>query len=314
LLALVSSVAVVAPAAPPRATPADVASVGAKETVARPLEEVLTGDALVAYEAGRESFKEGDFATCHVKMKKAFELSKNARLLRNLSTCSAKQRRYAQAIREAELALELGGLSVDATSNLRESLEFWRTFVARATVKVTPGSAEVSVDGQPLPLREGRGSLNLDMGKHELQATAKGFLPIVKSLDVRDADAQLFDVALVEDVPETKLTVSTGGEAHVVVDGTEVALGSWTGLVKPGAHQVDVSGRDKVPFAAQVTLDLGQHKTLVVDLEDKPNTWAWVTGGSILAAGLAVGGYFLLRPDPQPGAAPAGSAGSVVIP
>jgi hypothetical protein len=278
------------------------------------LEEVLTGDALVAYEAGRESFKEGDFATCHAKMKRAFELSKNVRLLRNLSTCSAKQRKYAQAIREGEMALERGGLSTEANANLRESLEFWRTFVAHATLKVTPSNAELVVDGAVLPTTEGRGSLNLDIGKHELQATAKGYLSLVKALDIHDTDAQLFDFALVEDVPETKLTVSTGPESRVAIDGAEVSLGPWTGLLKPGAHRVDVSGRDKIPYASDVQLDLGQHKTLVVDLEDKPNTWAWIAGGSVLAAGLSVGAYFLFKPDPVPADAPRGSAGSIVIP
>ena len=281
---------------------------------AKPLEEVLTGDALVAYEAGRASFKESDFATCHAKMKKAFDLSKNPRLLRNLSTCSAKQRKYAQAIREAELALELGELSTEAVANLRESLEFWRTFVARATVKVSPANAELLVDGVPVKLTDGRGTVDLDIGKHELQATAKSFLALVKPLEVRDTDAHLFEFALVEDVPETKLTVSTGPESRVAVDGSEVSLGPWSGLVKPGAHHVDVTGREKIPYAADVQLDLGQHKTLVVELEDQPKTWLWVTGGAVLAAGLAVGGYFLFKPDPVPAPAPSGTAGSITIP
>lgn len=280
----------------------------------KPLEEVLSGDALVAYEAGRESFKDGDFATCHAKMKKAFELSKNARLLRNLSTCSAKQRRYSQAISEAELALELGGLSAEAIANLRESLEFWKTFVARSTVRVSPSEADVTIDGVKLELREGRAALNLDIGKHEVQVVARGYLSQLKTLDVRDTDAQLLEIALVEDVPETKLTVSTGSESRVAVDGVELSLGPWSGLLKPGAHHVDVTGRDKIPYAANVDLELGQHKTLVVDLEDKPRTWLWITSGSLLAAGLAVGGYFLFRPDPVPAPAPRGSAGSVVIP
>jgi hypothetical protein len=275
---------------------------------------VLVGDALVAYEAGRASFKESDFATCHAKMKKAFDLSKNPRLLRNLSTCSAKQRKYAQAIREAELALELGELSTEAVANLRESLEFWRTFVARATVKVTPASAEVLVDGVPVKLTEGRGTVDLDIGKHEVQASAKSFLALVKPLEVRDTDAHLFEFALVEDVPETKLTVSTGPESRVSVDGSEVSLGPWSGLVKPGAHHVDVTGREKIPYAVDVQVDLGQHKTLVVELEEQPKTWLWVTGGSVLAAGLALGGYFLFKPDPVPAAAPSGSAGSITIP
>jgi hypothetical protein len=310
---LVASSSLAAP--PPTKAAAGDHDVPAAQAVrAAPLEEVLSGEALVAYEAGRESFKEGDFATCHAKMKRAFDLSKNVRLLRNLSTCSAKQRRYAQAIGEAELALERGGLSTEAGANLRESLEFWRTFVAHATFNVTPASAELVVDGVPATLADGRVVLNLDIGKHEVQATAKGYLSQVKALDVRDTDAQLVEVALLEDVPETKLTVSTGSESRVAVDGAEVALGPWTGLLKPGAHHVDVSGRDKIPYAADVQLDLGQHKTLVIDLEDKPKTWAWVAGGSVFAAGLAVGAYFLFRPDPVPAAAPSGSAGSIVIP
>ncbi len=301
-------------AAPPKRSKAAVSLEAAPSPVTKPLEETLTGDALVAYEAGRVSFKEGDFATCHAKTKKAFELSKNARLLRNLSTCSAKQRKYALAISEAELALELGDLSPDAVANLRESLEFWRTFVAHTTVRVSPANAELVIDGAPSKTVDGRASLHLDIGKHEVQVSAPGFLSQVKALDVRDTDAQLFELSLVEDVPETKLTVSTTPEARVSIDGAEVSLGPWTGLMKPGAHHVDVTGREKIPYASDVRLDLGQHKTLVVSLDDEPRTWLWVASGAVVAAGLALGGYFLFRPDPVPAAAPSGTAGSIVIP
>jgi hypothetical protein len=84
--------------------------------------------------------------------------------------------------------------------------------------------------------------------------------------------------------------------------------------MKPGAHHVDVTGREKIPYASDVRLDLGQHKTLVVSLDDEPRTWLWVASGAVVAAGLALGGYFLFRPDPVPAAAPSGTAGSIVIP
>ena len=304
----------VAGAAPAKRPAASLEAPAVVAPALRPLEEVLAGDALVAYEAGRASFKEGDFATCHAKMKKAFELSKNSRLLRNLSTCAAKQRKYALAIGEAEQALALGELGADAIANLRESLEFWHNFVAPTTLRVSPPGAELIVDGERLQLTEGRAAIKLDIGKHELEVAAKGYVSAVKTLDVRDTDAKRFEVTLSEDVPETKLTVSTGPEARVAVDGAEVALGSWTGLLRPGPHHVDVHGRAKIPYASDVQLELGQHKTLVVSLEDEPRTWLWVGVGSALSAGLAVGAYFVFRPEPVPAAAPSGTAGTIVIP
>jgi hypothetical protein len=43
-------------------------------------------------------------------------------------------------------------------------------------------------------------------------------------------------------------------------------------------------------------------------------TWVWIAGGTVLTAGLAVGGYFAFRPGEPVGNVPAGTGGSVQLP
>jgi hypothetical protein len=39
--------------------------------------------------------------------------------------------------------------------------------------------------------------------------------------------------------------------------------------------------------------------------------WAWIAGGVVLAGGLGVGGYFLLKPSGKPATVPTGTIGTV---
>ena len=54
---------------------------------AKPLSQSLTGDARAEYESAKLLFEDGDPAGALTKFKRAYEISKDARLLWNVAVC-----------------------------------------------------------------------------------------------------------------------------------------------------------------------------------------------------------------------------------
>jgi hypothetical protein len=63
---------------------------------------------------------------------------------------------------------------------------------------------------------------------------------------------------------------------------------------------VNVTESGKLPYKAQVDLRDGETRSLEVTLENERTgspVWPWIVGGVAVAAGAAIGGYFLLQPQ-----------------
>jgi len=107
-------------------------------------------------------------------------------------------------------------------------------------------------------------------------------------------------VAFEREVAEGRLVVSTDAAAGITVDGAVVGLGRWQGVLPVGSHRVRVSASGMVPYDAEVAIVANETRSLEISLQHQAGDVSpvWWIGGSILAAaGLGVGGYFLLRPS-----------------
>jgi hypothetical protein len=80
-----------------------------------------------------------------------------------------------------------------------------------------------------------------------------------------------------------------------------------------GPHEVEVTAPGKTAYKAGVDLHDRETRTLQVTLrpEGRGAVWPWVVGGAALAAGAAVGAYFLFKPSDQVAAPPTGDLGSI---
>jgi len=94
----------------------------------------------------------------------------------------------------------------------------------------------------------------------------------------------------------------------IAVDGRVVAGEAWQGTLASGPHSVRVTAPGHRAFQADVLVMDGQTRTLDVQLEaDRVGagipTWAWIVGGTVIAAGATTAGYFLFKPA-EPSAIP----------
>jgi hypothetical protein len=290
----------------------------AQQTSPRTLAEELQGEALTAFDQGRALFEHGDYATAHAKFRAALEASSNPRLLWNMAACSSKQKRYARAIDEAERFVAEGGTALgdDQVGRAVNFVREMKTYVAEATFTVEPAEAVLSVDRQVRPLKSGAASVLLEVGDHELLVEREGFEPLRETLAVSTPKAFSRTLKLRAIVTTARLVVDAPADAVIELDGTSVARGRFEGSVDPGVHRLRVHAEGRESYASVIDLNAGSAKVLTVSLVDASASrpwWPWVLGGTALACGAAVGGYFLFKPEATQEPQVPGTLGSIYL-
>lgn len=276
---------------------------GAQSNVQRPLAEELTGDARASFEQGRALFEHGDYMTAHAKFRSAFEASRNPRLLWNLAACSSKLKRYGRALREADRYLEAGeSLSAEQREKASAFVRELQSLVAHATFVVSPAGARLSLDGEDRGAVDEQSLHALELGPHEVSLARDGYAPLRQTIDVRDTAAVTFAFRLEELRALGRLVVEADGDARVEVDGSRAGYGLVELHLGAGPHRVVVQREGFEPFEAQVSIERDVTRQLQVTLRPRA-TWLsgwvpWAIGGTLLAAGLGVGAYYVLAPTP----------------
>jgi PEGA domain-containing protein len=309
-----------AQAAPAASAPAAVPSAGTPAA----LSDTLTGEAKESYEAGKLLYGDGDYAGAELKFQRAYELSHEPRLLWNMLVAEKNLRRYAHVEELIHRYLETGGAALtDADrADAQALLEAIGPFIASVTLTANQPDARVLVDDVEAGRTPLAKPLRLDMGSRKLRVVKAGFKEFTLTQTFTGGAATSVEAALVPDVHEGRLRVSAGPGDAIRVDSRLLGFGEWEGKLPSGAHAVEVSADGKETWRADSMVSDDQLTTVLVALQDKPKagvagvpTWVWIAGGSLLAAGLGTGAYFLFRPeDKGPPAPTPGSLGTVELP
>jgi hypothetical protein len=289
------------------------------------LADVLTGEARAEYEAARLLYEDGDYAGASLKFQRAYDASKDPRLLWNRAAAEKNLRHYALVKELVEGYLREGGGKIsDADRVDAESLiQMVSGFIARLTVTVKQPGATISLDGQVVGKSPLTAPLSVDMGPHEIKVELPGFKTVTRSVNLTGGTMAI-DLVLEVEKHEGILRIIVGHDAVIRVDGKMVGIGQWQGTLPSGVHSVEASAKGKQPYVSDSLVQDDQTSTLRVALQDeapKPAaaglgipTWLWVGGAAVLAAGAGVGSYFLFKPDDKAPPPTAGSIGTVELP
>jgi hypothetical protein len=310
--------------APVAAEPAHTApKAGEAPAAAVPLAEALTGEAKANYDAGRLLYGDGDYAGAELKFGRAYELSQDPRLLWNMLVAEKNLRHYAHVEELIRLYLERGGstLSESDRSDAQALLEAIAPFIASVTLTVSQPEASVFVDDVQVGQSPLAKPLRVDMGPRKFRVAKAGFEDFTLTQTFTGGVATAVEANLVPAVHEGRLRISAAPGDTIRVDTKLVGLGEWEGKLPSGVHAVEVTADGKEPWRADSMVTDHQLTTVLVSLQDKPKataavpTWLWIAGGSLLAAGLGTGAYFLFRPEDKGSPAPLpGSLGTVELP
>ncbi len=281
--------------------------------------EELSGEAYAEFEQGKDLFEHDDYVTAHAKLERAYDLSKNPRILWNLAACSAKQKKYALAIAEADRHLldGAGKLTQDQIDRAKLFVAGLRGLVAEATFSVTPAGAKLSIDRTPRGLLSAPTVVLIDLGTHAIQLEKDGFETTHTVIDVTQVGKQNYAFALTELVKTGHLAIHSDVDAVIEVDGKPLAKGQYEGVLPIGEHRVRITAPDREVRESTVELTEGSTKELTLTLAPKKKDsgawWPWVVGGAAAAVGAGIGGYFLFRPTDKIGQPIPGSIDTIRI-
>src|SRR5260370_29132696 len=154
-----------------------------------------------------------------------------------------------------------------------------------------------------------------DIGERRFTVRKAGFREFTQTLQV--SGPATLDVQLAPEKHEGRFEVRAPEGAQIRIDGQLVGVGSWSGTLASGTHALGVTAPHTRAYQSEVAIRDADTRTLSVMLEPEERggvpAWIWVTGGVAVAAGAAVGGFFLLQnngipPDPpgplSPGTGP----------
>jgi hypothetical protein len=270
-----------------------------------PLSDSLMGQAKLDYEAARILIDDQDYGGASVKFRQAFDHSGDVRLLWNVAVCEKSLRHYANVLRLLERYQREGGANMTAAqrSEVKAVLDTVRTLISAVHLTVDQPGAVVYVDDQPAgttPLSE---PLLIDLGSRRIRVTKPGFQEQVIVHNFTGGSELTFNVALQSDAQEGRLSVFSASGTTISVDGTLVGGGHWEGSLPEGEHSLRVAAAGMQTYQTELVIRAGEPRTLHVSLQSEASgvpAWVWISTGVVVAGGLAVGGYFLLRGPQSP--------------
>jgi hypothetical protein len=291
------------------------------------LADTLTGDAKNEYEAAKILYADGDFAGSALKFHHAYLLSSDARLLWNEAAAEKNQRHYARVEALIREYLAKGGATTDAErADAQALIDTVRAFIADVRVTSNENGASVYIDDVQVGTTPLAAPLRVDMGLRKVRVVKPGFKEFAQSVEIVGGGQSNIDAQLSAETHQGTLRVVGGAGTTIRIDGKMVGMGQWQGTLPSGLHNVEITADHKLPYRSDSLVQDGELSTVQVTLQDEPssapaqvqpsrdNSWLWIAGGAVLAAGLGVGAYFALKPENQGPPAPLeGTIGSVQL-
>lgn len=206
------------PAAPPESKPSAESNPAYEQAISQAVSE----------------FRAGRWEEARALFKRAHEIEPNARTLRGMGMTAFELRMYVSALRELDAALrdERKPLTDDQRASAQALLDRANAFVGRYQLVLEPAHARPHVDGQPVQFETGAVVL-LDIGEHELTASADGYRTATRKLHVEGGQSVVLRIALdaqgVAALPPTVAPASAASPAPAAAPAPAAQGGSALG-------------------------------------------------------------------------------------
>ncbi|MEY4509389.1 MAG: hypothetical protein RLZZ450_1511 [Pseudomonadota bacterium] len=224
---------------------------------------------------------------------RAHQLSPNARTLRGLGVVTFELRRYSESVSFLEQALSSAKKRLDGTmrSETVDLLARARGFVAKIEITLEPSSGTVLVDGETASLAADR-RLLLDIGKHQLEFSAAGYLAQRRSFTVVGGEEQNWKVSLrTEDLDGVPPLAATSTPPllrwHKALGATAIGLGV-AGIVTAGIFTAQRHD-DGIRFRGTVEGEGEYPRALQAWEDSRAKPYAFASAGAIALTSGAMG-------------------------
>ena len=247
---------------------------------------------------GIQLYDEGDFRLALVEFERAYEISKNYKILFNIGQVQYELKSYARARLAFEQYLALGGDRIDPArrADVERDLASLRARTATLTVRTNVPGAEIAIHDRNL----GRAPVEaavVDAGIARVQASSPGHETIVREIALAGGDVRTMPIELQPIKREVLVThTTTGLPASVVaawITTGVLAAGTIGSAIAANAAHSDYERRRETPISgssAEARGELERQRDLVTGLALTTDVLAVAT---LVAAGVSL--YLTVR-------------------
>jgi hypothetical protein len=319
-LAVFLAVVLAAPAAIAQApTPKPGAAKPAKPKTVR---EELPDNARRDWDAARDLLEANDYAGALVEYLRAYELSKNPRVLYNVGVCEKNLRHYARAVSRfrQELAEGTGRLSPQEQQDVKDAINALEQFVSTVEVTANEPGATLYIDSDEAGVTPLTAPVPIDVGPHTLRLHKDGFGDATQTVQIAGGSPAKASLSIEPLVKKTLVTITVTGApgASVVIDGIDMGQAPFKGELAAGRHTFEaraqgfVTARQttdvvfKTPLSLSLDLSAERHEGKL-RVEATPSSATIEIDGKVVGSGiwegaLPTGGHQLIvkKPGYQP--------------
>lgn len=289
--------------------------------------ETLRDDAREQFDQATRLYQAAEITAARDAFLAVYAQSGDPRVLYNVAVCDKALGRYARAIGTLRSSLSPARaepLPADYVVRAKDSIAALSRYVAFATLRASVDDAAFAIDGETVLLRDIPAAL--EPGQHTISATKEGYDKATTTVQVKAGDAIDVLLTLVKSpqpsaatIARLRVTTDHLGDAITVDDNRAVTSGRDIEL-PAGEHRVVVARPDGSSKTMDIVLRPNETRDLRIGFGDERKSssagvspWWFVLGGSVLAAGAAVGVFFATRPTTFEGSS-AGTLNPYVVP
>jgi hypothetical protein len=232
------------------------------------IRDELPPDARRSWNAALELYEAKDYRGARVEFMRAYELSRNPRVLFNVGVCDKNLARYARAVAIWRQQLQEGAvtLSVEEADATRAAIAAAEQFVSTVQVTANVDGATLLVDDESsgqTPLAQ---PVPIDVGRHVLKLRKDGYQEQSVEVTISGGKPEQVSFKLEPLVRTTVVTVTVPSVpgATVFMDGTDMGPAPFKGEVPVGRHTFEARAPGFV--TARQTSDVVYQQPLDVTL------------------------------------------------
>lgn len=233
-VALVLSAALVAPAVAPGVAFAQGAK-GAAAAKKKSIRDELPEEARRNWDSAINLVDNGNWDGARADFLRAYEVSKNPRVLYNVAVCEKNRGKYAKAVDtlRRQLGEGAGKLSAEDEAQSKQLIAGLERFVSTLTVDVSEPGARILVDGEEVGVSPLGKAVSVEVGERRVSAIKAGFTEAARSVTVSGGVPASVSLKLESNVKTSLVVVNVTGPANAIVkvDGREVGPAPYKGQI-----------------------------------------------------------------------------------
>lgn len=211
----------------------------------------LPAEARTNWKNANEFYDAQNWPAAVAEFQRAYDLSKNPRVLFNVAVCEKNMGHYLRASKIFRQELSEGGKKLPASeaAAIKSALTLLEPLISTALVLANEDGATLTIDKEEVGTTPFTSPIPIDAGVHTMKLSKPGFRDEVKeNVTVVSGDVARVTFRLEPLERKAEVTVEVAGppKAEVWIDGKDVGTAPFAGQVDEGPHVFEARADDWV--------------------------------------------------------------------